>query len=42
MWHTMIDDIIKDNTSQAEDIKSINDLLDYYNEVNEVVKTNLA
>ena len=39
MWLTMIDDIIKDNPPPAEDIKSINDLIDYYNEVNEVVKT---
>ena len=39
MWLTMIDDIIKDNPPPAENIKSINDLIDYYNEVNEVVKT---
>ena len=39
MWLTMIDDIIKDNPPPAEDIQSINDLIDYYNEVNEVVKT---
>ncbi len=39
MWLTMIDDIIKDNPPPAEDIKSITDLIDYYNEVNEVVNT---
>lgn len=39
MWLAMIDDIIKDNPPPAEDIQSINDLIDYYNEVNDVVKT---
>jgi hypothetical protein len=39
MWLTMIDDIIKDNPPPAEALKSINGLIDYYEEVNEVVKT---
>ena len=39
MWLAMIDDIIKDNPPPTEDIKSISDFLDYYKEVNDVVKT---
>jgi hypothetical protein len=38
-WLTMIDDIIKDNPPPPETTKSIDDLIDYYGEVNEVVNT---
>jgi hypothetical protein len=39
MWLTMIDDIIKDNPPAVDDIQSLSDLIDYYAEVNEVVKS---
>ena len=37
MWLTMIDDIIKDNPPPAEALTSVNNLIDYYEEVNEVI-----
>ena len=39
MWLSMIDDIIMDNPPPAEALQSINGLIDYYEEVNEVVTT---
>jgi len=39
MWLAMIDDIIMDNPPPAEALQSINGLIDYYEEVNEVVTT---
>jgi len=39
MWLAMIDDIIIDNPPPAEALQSINGLIDYYEEVNEVVTT---